>query len=68
MSETTSQLLAAFDSLPPREQHELITALIRRSGELPDTLLSDEGLVGPADDLFQTLDMEESHGDDAKSG
>ena len=68
MSETTSQLLATFDSLPPREQHELITALLRRSGELPDTLLPDEGLVGLADDLFQTLDMEESHGDDTKSG
>ncbi len=68
MSETTSQLLATFDSAPPREQHEVITALLRRSGELPDTLLSDEGLVGLADDLFQALDTEESRGDDAKSG
>lgn len=55
-------------SEPPREQHELITALLRRSGKLPDTLLSDEGFVGLADDLFQALDMEEPHGDDAKSG
>lgn len=66
MSETTSQLLATFDSLPPREQHELITALLRRSGELPDTLLPDEGLVGLADDLFQALDGEESNDAEAK--
>ena len=31
MSETVSQLLASFDSLPPQEQHELITAMLRRS-------------------------------------
>ena len=68
MSETASQLLATFDTLPPREQHELITAMLRRTGELPGMLLSDEGLVGLADNLFQTLDMEESHGNEAESG
>jgi len=68
MSETAAQLLATFDSLSPREQHELITAILRRSGELPNTLLSDEGLVDLADNLFQALDQEESHGNDANSG
>lgn len=68
MPETASQLLAAFDSLPAREQHELIAAMLRRSGELPDTLLSDEGLVDLADQLFQALDVEESRGNDADSG
>ena len=66
MSETTAQLLATFDSLAPQEQHELLTELLRRSGELPDTFLSDDNLVGLADDLFQALDAEES--DDPKSG
>ena len=60
MSEIASQLLATFDSLPPQEQHELLTAMLRRSGELPDSGLSDDGLVGLADDLFQTLDAEEA--------
>jgi len=68
MSETASQLLATFDSLPPQDQHELITAMLRRTGELPDTLLSDDALLDLADNLFQTLDMEESHGNDAESG
>jgi len=68
MSETASQLLATFDLLPPQEQHELITAMLRRSGELPDTVLSDDALADLADNLFQTLDMEEAHGNDAKSG
>ncbi len=35
MSETAAQLLATFDSLAPHEQHELLTEMLRRSGELP---------------------------------
>lgn len=65
MSETASELLAAFDSMSPREQHELVAAMLRRSGECPDAPMPDEGLVALADHLFQTLDLEESHGDDA---
>ena len=67
MSETASQLLATFESLPANEQHELLIAMLRRSGELPDTIVSDDQLVGIADELFQTLDAEESDGDDADS-
>ena len=66
MSETAAQLLATFNSLPPQEQHELLTEMLRHSGELPETLLTDDHLVGLADDLFQALDAEES--DDRKSG
>jgi len=66
MSETAAHLLATFDSLPPQEQHELLTEMLRRSGELPETLLTDDHLVGLADDLFQALDAEES--DDRNSG
>ncbi|MEQ8790941.1 MAG: hypothetical protein RIC55_32055 [Pirellulaceae bacterium] len=62
MTETTAQLLAAFESLPPNEQHELLTEMLRRSGELPATQLTDEQLVSFADTLFQTLDAEESQG------
>lgn len=60
MSNTAAQLLATFDSLPPREQREVLTAMLERCGEMPDRVLSDDELVGLADDLFQTLDMEES--------
>ncbi len=66
MSEAAAQLLASFASLPLRQQHELLTELLRRTGELPETLLTDDHLVGLADDLFQALDEEES--DDPKSG
>ena len=62
MSETAAKLLATFDSLKPQEQHELLAELLRRSGELPDTFLTDDHLIGLADELFQALDVEESDG------
>jgi hypothetical protein len=65
MTETTSKLLATFESLAPKEQHELLVALLRRTGELPDTIVSDDQLVGLADELFQMLDAEESDGSDS---
>jgi hypothetical protein len=67
MSDVASKLLTAFESLPAHEQHELLIAMLRRSGELPDTIVSDDQLVGIADELFQALDAEESDGDDADS-
>ena len=67
MTDTATQLLATFDSLPPKEQHEIMTVMLRRSGELPDTLITAEGLAVLADELFQTLDAEESDGKDSKS-
>lgn len=63
MSDTAARLLATFDSLSSTEQHELLTAMLRRAGELPDTIVSDDQLIGIADELFQTLDAEESDGD-----
>jgi hypothetical protein len=65
MTDAASKLLATFESLPASEQHEVLIAMLRRSGELPDTIVSDDHLVGIADELFQTLDAEESDGDDA---
>ena len=67
MADDASQLIATFDSLPANEQHELLIAMLRRSGELPDTIVTDDQLVGIADELFQTLDAEESDGDDTDS-
>lgn len=55
-----AQLLAAFEALPPREQRELLAEMLRRSGGLPETLLTNEQLVGLCDELFQALDAEET--------
>lgn len=68
MSDTASQMLATFDSLPLREQHALLTAMLRRSGELPDTLLAEEHLVELADELFQALDAEEANDLETRPG
>lgn len=68
MTETAAQLLATFDSLPPNEQHELLTIMLRRTGELPDGFLTDEALVGIADEVFQALDAEETNGDGGEPG
>ena len=66
MTETAAQLMTTFESLPVKEQHELLTEMLRRSGELPETLMADGHLVGLADELFQALDAEEANG--RKSG
>jgi hypothetical protein len=68
MSEAVTKLLATFEILPEKEQHELLITLLRRNGQLPDTLLSEDELVGIADQLFQTLDAEESNGNGADPG
>jgi len=60
MSHVAEQILETFDSLPREEQHEILAELLRRSGELPENFLTDDRLSSLADDLFQTLDAEES--------
>ncbi len=62
MSETSVQLLATFETLPKQEQHELMAEMLRRSGELPATLLTEDQLTDIADELFQALDAKESDG------
>ena len=56
MSGSAVLLLATFEPLPPEEQHELLAAMLRRSGELPETFVSDDALLGLADSTFQALD------------
>jgi len=67
MSNAVSQVLSAFDSLSAIEQHELLVMMLRRSGELPDRVVTDDQLVSVADELFQTLDAEESEGEKTES-
>lgn len=67
MSDTASQLLATFETLPATEQHKFVTQLLRRTSVLPDTALSGEDLTSVADDLFQMLDAEEENGNDTNT-
>ena len=68
MSDTAILLLKTFETLSPAEQHTLLVELLRRSGELPDTVVTDDDLVGLADQLFQMLDAEDDHGADTNKG
>ena len=61
MSEIATQILNTFASLPASEQHEVMLALLRSSGELPASSLSDDQLVSLAEEVFFTLDAEEAN-------
>ena len=67
MPETAAQLLATFDSLPPNEKHDVLIEMLRRNGELHETILTDDHFVELADNLFQILDAEESNGRESDS-
>jgi hypothetical protein len=64
MSEIATQLLNTFSSLSASEQHEVLIALLRSSGELPASTLNDDQLVSIADEVFLSLEVEELHGDE----
>jgi hypothetical protein len=63
MSHAAKQLLAAISSLSPEERHDLLVMMLRESGEIPCTVVSDHQLVAIAEERFLTLDAEESNGD-----
>lgn len=67
MTDIAIQLLAAFEKLPAEEQHEVLVQLLRRTGDLPGSPLTDDALVSVADQLFQSLDAEEANGDNDRS-
>ena len=72
MSEIALQLLATFDSLPAKEQHELLVLMIQRNigMEIPVSghdALDSEQLAKVADEMFQILDDEEADGGRAQS-
>ena len=71
MSESATKVLAGFESLRPHEQHEVVTLILRRTGDLPDRPFDDDGLTAVADLLFQSLDAEEAgdaDGEDSDAG
>ena len=64
MSEIATQLLNTVSSLSASEQHVVLLALLRSSGELPASPLNDDQLVAIAEDVFLSLEGEELHGDE----
>ncbi|MFY7877470.1 MAG: hypothetical protein ACOVQM_18590 [Pirellula sp.] len=63
MSEAATQLLNTFSSLSASEQHEVLIALLRSSGQLSPSTLNDDQLVAIAEEVFLSLEVEELHGD-----
>ena len=61
MTEIASQFLATFDALPANEQKEILLQLLLRTSGIGDTALDEDELTTAADELFQTLDAEESN-------
>jgi hypothetical protein len=57
MTATARKMLAAFDALPPGEQHQLATEILRRTagaGDLPEAALDEL-----ADGLFRAYEAGE---------
>ncbi len=67
MSDAAIELLEAFELLPATEQHELLVELLKRGGMLAETSISDDQFVEIAEEAFQTLDSEESYGNDSST-
>jgi predicted HAD superfamily phosphohydrolase len=60
MTTQVQELLHSFDLLPDSDKRELATEILRRSATLDSAPLSDEELIGAADDLFSRLDRQEA--------
>lgn len=60
MTVSVQRLLESFERLPEEEKREVVLEILRRASsfDLPD--LSEEELVQSAEELFLTLDREES--------
>lgn len=67
MSEAAVQFLSTFEALPLEEQHNVLVELLRRETRNPVPSLTDEDLLGLADELFQQLDRREASDDDTEA-
>ncbi len=59
MTDSANQLISAFDALNPGERHEVFVALLRRVLHDAPLDVSDDDLVGAAEELFLQLDAAE---------
>lgn len=63
MSATVQRFLDSFDALPDPDKHQAVVEILRRVTAADEGDISEEALVGAADELFRALDAEESgHG------
>jgi hypothetical protein len=60
MTAQVQELLHTFDLLPERDKRELASEILRRSLAMGVPALSDEQLVGIAEELFMQLDQNEA--------
>jgi hypothetical protein len=60
MTAQVQDILCCFDRLPEEDKREVVTELLRRSAMLGSPPLTDEQLVGTAEELFLQLDREET--------
>ena len=62
MSRGAEAIVAALDALPPTEQEEVVSELLRRVALSEHGAPSDEELTTAADQVFQALDQRENAG------
>ena len=60
MTDSAQQVLNSFDQLTRDDQQEVAREILRRTANLDFSPLSDEQLVGQADELFLKLDEAEA--------
>lgn len=60
MTALVEELILAFDQLTDSEQLALVLEILKRAGDLNFPPLSDEDLVGNAEELFLELDEQEA--------
>jgi hypothetical protein len=60
MTANVQQLLNSFDALPDSDKHEAAVEILRRYAADRASDVSDDALVGLADELFDALDHEET--------
>jgi hypothetical protein len=60
MTATAQQLLDSFDALPDADKHQVAVEILRRLAGAGNRDLPEGTLVGAADELFRTLDEEET--------
>ena len=66
MTNEAADVIAKYDQLPVEAQQHVLLELLRRT-PLSQDQLADHELTQLADSLFQQLDAEEAHADDASS-
>lgn len=59
MSTAVQRILDAFDSLAEADKHQATVEILRRLADASAGDLSEDTLVGAADELFRALDAEE---------